>query len=107
MDPAEFEDVKRSLLISEPDRIVARRDEVRSIERFLVSALQLANPKSSSVWGDFDILEGNTGTGGRCLYISGMPGTGKTSTLVHILKRMQADRDDEDVCVCFAFASCT
>lgn len=93
----EREAAKRNLLISEPDRIVARKDEVRSIQRFMTSALQLAVPKSKSRWGSFDILDGNTGTGGRCLYISGMPGTGKTSTLLHILKKMKEERDEDDV----------
>ena len=92
-----LEDAKRNLMIAEPDTIVARSNEVRSIERFITSALQLVKPVSTSGWGNLDILGGaKAGTGGRCLYISGMPGTGKTSTLLHILARMLRERDDEE-----------
>lgn len=99
MNQADYDKAKQTLLIAEPDRIVARGDEVRSIKRFLVSALQLVQPVVESGWGSLDILGGESaGTGGRCLYISGMPGTGKTSTLVHILKKMISDWDEDDVC---------
>jgi Cdc6-like AAA superfamily ATPase len=89
----EFDRLKKLLQIAEHSKIVGRKDEVRATKRFLISALQLAQ---QSPWGKANI--GGSGTGGRCLYISGMPGTGKTSCLLNILKQLQDERDEDDVC---------
>ena len=90
---SQFDRAKRVLQIGFiPKKIVCRTKEVRKIKQFLKNAFHLvthANKAKSK-------SEQMSGTGGRCLYISGVPGTGKTSTLLQVLQQMKNGEDDDE-----------
>ncbi|KAI8088830.1 P-loop containing nucleoside triphosphate hydrolase protein [Halteromyces radiatus] len=62
-----------------PDSLPCREDEFEEISGYLESALQ----------------EGT----GTCIYISGVPGTGKTATVLEVIRGLQyrSEQEDEDI----------
>jgi len=71
-------------LSATPKHIPCREDEMQQIEEFVHGCLSGGNKKMSQQQG-------------RCLYISGVPGTGKTATVLEVMKRFKKKAEKQEV----------
>ncbi|KAJ8328968.1 Origin recognition complex, subunit 1 [Batrachochytrium dendrobatidis] len=86
-----------------PDRIIGKRgaetDTARAIELLHVGAVPDTLPgreiEFAEIYSHIEdaIIEGN----GACIYVSGVPGTGKTVTFNAVMRLLQEQADDESV----------
>jgi len=78
LDVHQFSSARRALSTALPDDIVGRQQQLTEMEQFL--KLNFAQPKSQSKSQLVEVK--------KSLYVSGPPGTGKTTCLKHLIKTM-------------------
>ena len=77
----------RLTLACVPDRMPCREQERGTITRFLQEALTTSRSRSRV----------DDGGAGRCIYISGVPGTGKTATVLEVMRNLEKKVDSGDL----------
>ncbi|KAJ1920570.1 Origin recognition complex, subunit 1 [Mycoemilia scoparia] len=78
-----------------PDSLPCRENEFADILMHLQSALE---EQQQQIDGEYADTQGETGGGsGMCLYISGVPGAGKTATVREVVRTLQESADQGEL----------
>ena len=83
-----------------PDQLPCRERERSQVTRFIEEALvatAAARTASPSMTGKKGTGASAGGGGGRCIYISGVPGTGKTATVLEVMRSLERRVDSGEL----------